>query len=65
LNTVSENKKSPSNNIEPRYSWSTITIKRLCQVTDRRSDSKEFQTEYIQSSKYAARQVADIKPYLK
>jgi hypothetical protein len=24
-------------------------------VTDRRSDSKEFQTEYIQSSKYAAR----------
>jgi hypothetical protein len=34
-------------------------------VTDRRSDSKEFQTEYIQSSKYAARQVADIKPYLK
>jgi hypothetical protein len=27
----------------------------LCQVTDRRSDPKEFQTEYIQSSKYAAR----------
>jgi hypothetical protein len=27
---------------------------------------KEFQTEYIQSSKYAARlRVADIKPYLK
>jgi hypothetical protein len=53
LNTVSEKKALP-NNIEPRYSWSTITIKAPLLQTGGQTP-KEFQTEYIQSSKYAAR----------